>query len=70
MYPGVVATIPPGSWGTKVWQNGQVIGFWLNYQFDPFDGFYIADKEGGEEYPKEQYRPIGTDTYVKPERRI
>ncbi|KAJ7671017.1 hypothetical protein B0H17DRAFT_1085553 [Mycena rosella] len=45
---------PWGSWESPVYENGQLVGWWLNFQFDPEgndDGFYDQF---------EMFRPVPT----------
>ena len=47
---------PLGSWTTQVYEDGVVIGEWLNIQFDPDAGFYEDFYAGFE-----RFRPADAD---------
>jgi len=53
---------PAGSWETAIWEKGRVIGYWLNYQFDP-----NAQESYDEDlYQEERFRPVGSDKWILP----
>lgn len=57
---------PAGSWESAVWEDGEIVGYELNLQFDPNDHLgddYIDDDEE-DIYPESRFRPIGSDEYI------
>ncbi|KAI3402182.1 hypothetical protein diail_111 [Diaporthe ilicicola] len=52
--------MPSGSWETPIWEDGRVIGHWLNYQFDPNIG-----PEDDWMFSKARFRPFGSSKRVE-----
>ncbi|KAI1327590.1 hypothetical protein F5Y16DRAFT_188334 [Xylariaceae sp. FL0255] len=53
-------SLPGGAWESPVWEDGRIIGHFMNLQFDPHD--YDADFVH-EDYPTARFRPIGSDRW-------
>lgn len=45
-----------------MWENGEVVGYWLNLQFDPYDQLTEEDLAY---IGRSLYRPFGSDEYVE-----
>ncbi|KAG8167169.1 hypothetical protein KVR01_002858 [Diaporthe batatas] len=52
---------PSGSWESPIWEDGEIIGHWLNYQFDPNLG-----PEDDWMFSTARFRPLGSSEWVEP----
>lgn len=51
---------PSGSWESPIWEDGKIIGHWLNYQFDPDLG-----PEDDWMFSTARFRPLGSSEWVE-----
>lgn len=51
---------PSGSWETPIWEDGKIIGHWLNYQFDPNIG-----PEDDWMFSEARFRPLGSSKRIE-----
>lgn len=49
--------LPPGAWEEPAYKFGKLVGYWMQFQFDP----YASDAD----YPKERFKPLGSDTWIE-----
>lgn len=51
---------PVGSWESPIWEDGRIIGHWLNYQFDPNIG-----PEDDWMFETARFRPLGSSKRIE-----
>jgi hypothetical protein len=51
--------LPPGCWESPIWEDGRIIGHWLNHEFDPDLG-----PEDDWMFDEARFRPFGTSERI------
>ena len=55
--------MPCGSWETPLWEDGKIIGYWLNYQLDVCD--FNIGPDDDEWIPGPRFRPVGSSERIE-----